>query len=77
MTVTATRAYAGSTDTVKTNKGTATNKAVTGSSTTLLVNATPHPQVDDTFILSLSQRRSPRVSSLCIQSMQVQLKLVS
>lgn len=49
VTVTATRSYAGSTDTVKTNKGTATNKAVTGSSTTLLVNATPHPQVDDTF----------------------------
>lgn len=49
VTVTATRAYAGSTDTVKTNKGTATNKAVTGSSTTLLVNATPHPQVDSSF----------------------------
>lgn len=49
VTVTATRAYAGSTDTVKTNKGTATNKAVTGSSTTLLVNATPHAQIDDTF----------------------------
>lgn len=49
VTVTATRAYAGSTDTVKTNKGTATNKAVTGSSTTLLVNATPHAQVDDAF----------------------------
>ena len=47
--VTATRAYAGSTDTVKTNKGTVTNKAVTGSSTTLLVNATPHDQIDDTF----------------------------
>lgn len=49
VTVTATRAYAGSTDTVKTNKGTATNKAVTGSSTTLLSNATPHAQVDSTF----------------------------
>ena len=49
VTVTATRSYAGSTDTLKTIQGTATNKAVTGSSTTLLVNATPHPQVDDTF----------------------------
>lgn len=49
VTVTATRAYAGSTDTVKTNKGTETNKAVTGSSTTLLSNASAHPWVDDTF----------------------------
>lgn len=49
VTVTATRAYAGSTDTVKTNKGTETNKAVTDSSTTLLVNATPHPLIDGTF----------------------------
>lgn len=49
VTVTATRAYAGSTDTVKTNKGTETNKAVTDSSTTLLVNATPHPWIDGTF----------------------------
>lgn len=49
VTVTATRAYAGSTDTVKTNKDTETNKAVTGSSTTLLSNASAHPWIDDTF----------------------------
>ena len=65
VTVTATRAYAGSTDTVKTNKGTATNKAVTGSSTTLLSNATPHAQIDDTFhIKPITKTQSKNIKFL-------------
>ena len=65
VTVTATRAYAGSTDTVKTNKGTATNKAVTGNSTTLLSNATPHGSIDGTFhIKPITKTQSKNIKFL-------------